>query len=392
MKKITLILVVLLINACSSSKRTKSAISSGNYDKAIKLSVKKLRKSTTSKAKQKLILLLEEGFEKAVAQDIRNLSQLELDNNSNVVQTIYETYVKMDKRQELIRPLLPLYIKNKKRDADFLFSNYNAEIAKSKKELTEYLYFNASRLLALNQKEAARNAYDDLTYLNRINPNYKDVSSLMEEAHFLGTNFVKVKLINDTNQIIPRRLEDDLLNFNSYGLNQFWTVFHSVVDDEINYDYQLQLLFKRIDVSPEKIVERQSLLEKRVKDGFEYVLDSNGNVALDSIGNRIKKDKFINVSSDFFEIHQEKATHIEAEVILNDLKTNQEVEIIPLESEFIFVYDFAEMSGDIRALNHQQKEMIKLKEVPFPSSEQMIFDTGEDLKEKLRELIDDLKI
>lgn len=392
MKKITLILVVLLINACSSSKRTKSAISSGNYDKAIKLSVKKLRKSTTSKAKQKLILLLEEGFEKAVAQDIRNLSQLELDNNSNVVQTIYETYMKMDKRQELIRPLLPLYIKNKKRDADFLFSNYNAEIAKSKEELTEYLYFNASRLLALNQKEAARNAYDDLTYLNRINPNYKDVNSLMEEAHFLGTNFVKVKLINDTNQIIPRRLEDDLLNFNSYGLNQFWTVFHSVVDDEINYDYQLQLLFKRIDVSPEKIVERQSLLEKRVKDGFEYVLDSNGNVALDSIGNRIKKDKFINVSSDFFEVHQEKATHIEAEVILNDLKTNQEVEIIPLESEFIFVYDFAEMSGDIRALNHQQKEMIKLKEVPFPSSEQMIFDTGEDLKEKLRELIDDLKI
>ena len=32
--------------------------------------------------------------------------------------------------------------------------------------------------------------FDDLAYLDQLNPNYKDVRSLMDEAKFKGTDFV----------------------------------------------------------------------------------------------------------------------------------------------------------------------------------------------------------
>ena len=128
----------------------------------------------------------------------------------------------------------------------------------------------------------------------------------MEEAHYRGTNYVIVNIENQTNQIIPKRLEDDLLNFNTYGLNQFWTAYHANADTNINYDYAMQLQLKRINISPERIVERQLLREQRIVDGWEYQLDGNGNVMKDSLGNDIKVDKIITVKARLFEFEQLK--------------------------------------------------------------------------------------
>ncbi len=381
------IIVISLLSACNSAKRAQKAISIGNYDKAILLATKKLQKNKTSKKKQKYVLLLEEAFAKAVETDNRNLERYKKDNNPAIIKQIFETYVALDKRQELIRPLLPLYKQNTEEKAIFHFMNYTEEINNAKTTLSDYLYANAIEQLKKNTTENARKAYEDLEYLNTINPNFKDVTHLMDEAHYKGTNFVLVQLENQTNQVIPRRLEADLLNFDTYGLDDFWTVFHPVKEAKIDYKYKLQMLFHRIDVSPEQLQEKQSILEKEIKDGFEYHTDSNGNVLRDSLGNGIKFDKYIVVKSDFYEIHQEKASHIEGELILSELKSNKIIETIPLESEFIFVNDFAEMSGDKRALDNYQLDMLQKKEIPFPTDEQMIFDTGEDLKKKLKHII-----
>ncbi len=393
-KETTFIFILsILISACNSTKKVQKNISTGNYDKAIAISVKKLRKSTKSKKKQKHILLLEDAFKKATDADLRNLDRLKLDRNPAVIEKIFETYNALDKRQELIIPLLPLFHTESNRNASFLFTDYTTEINTAKATLSDYLYANARKLLRNNNKKNARKAYTDLEYLNKISPNFKDVTQLLDEAHFKGTNFIIVQLKNQTNQVIPKRLEDDLLDFDTYGLNKFWTVFHSNKDTKLAYDYQLQLIFNRIDVSPERIQEKHSILEKEVKDGFEYQSDGNGNVLRDSLGNAIKIDKFKIVKSNFYEIHQEKASHIAAEVILESLgNSTQKLESFPLDSEFIFIHDFGEMSGDKRALDTHHLDLLRRKEVPFPTNEQMIFDTGEDLKEKLKSIIDDFNL
>ncbi|MEE9349569.1 MAG: hypothetical protein V3U80_05935 [Flavobacteriaceae bacterium] len=392
MKKITIIIVLsVLISACNSSKKVQKLISSGDYNRAIEISVKKLQKSTKGKKKQKHIVLLENAFARSVEMDLISLKRLEKDPNPSTIEEIFVIYSALQQRQDLIRPLLPLVHKKSGR-ALFQFNDYTDKINASKATLSDYLYTNAKRNLLSSLKEDARNAHKDLMYLNDLNNNFKDVDQLLKEAHYKGTNFVWVTLENQTNQVIPRRLEDDLLNFNTYGLNEFWTIFHNQKDTKTDYNYQLQLLFTGIDVSPERVNEKHTILEKEVEDGFEYKLDSNGNVARDSLGVAIKIPKYKIIKSDFYEIHQEKASHIAGEVVLNDLKNKQTIDTFPLDSEFIFINDFAEMSGDKRALDNHHLDLIGRREIPFPSNEQMIFDTGEDLKERLKSIIEDLNL
>jgi len=395
MKKITIILVLsVLISACNSTKKVQKLIASGDYNRALEISVKKLQKSKESKKKQKHILFLETAYKKSVEENNRQLQRLEKDPNPASIEQIFELYTALDQRQEIVRPLLPLYHKKSNRNITFDFVDYTDQINASKATLSDYLYSKALKLLNSNTRDNARKAYSDLNYLNDVNPNFKDVDALLKEAHYKGTTFVQVNLENQTNQVIPRRLEDDLLNFNTYGLDEFWTVFHSEEQNNTNYDYELKLLFNRIDVSPERLEEKHSILEKEIEDGFEYRLDENGNVARDTLGKPIKVTKYKIVRSDFYEIHQEKASHIAGDVVLTKLSGNGKriIDTFPLDSEFVFINDFAEMSGDNRALDSYHKDLLRHREIPFPSNEQMIFDTGEDLKEKLKHIIDDLNI
>ena len=71
--------------------------------------------------------------------------------------------------------------------------NYDQKIITTKDKLSDYLYTNAKNLLSsATQKGEYRSVYDDLIYLNKINPGYRNIKGMMEEAHHKGTDFVKV--------------------------------------------------------------------------------------------------------------------------------------------------------------------------------------------------------
>lgn len=217
-KLLLFILSIVTIVSCSSIKKTQEAINYGNYDQAIQIAVKELRENKTKKSNQDYILMLEEAIEKATLKDIENITFLKKDGNPANFETIYNTYLNLKNRQELIKPLLPLPILDKGKNAKFSFTDYTNEILATKTKLSDYLYVNAKNLLksSLN-KEDYRSAFDDLNYLDKINPNFKDVRNLIEEAHFKGTNFVYVSLQNKSDKVIRMRLEDDLLNFDTYN-------------------------------------------------------------------------------------------------------------------------------------------------------------------------------
>ena len=160
----------------------------------------------------------------------------------------------------------------------------------SKEDLSSFLYENARKLMVTNNKMDYREAYDDLAYLDQLNPNFRDVRALMEEAQYKGTDFVYVSTKNETNMVIPAKLQDDLLNFGTYGLNDKWTVYHSNKQKGVLYDFGMVLNFRQINISPEQVREKQFIKEKQIKDGTKTLLDSNGNVVKDSLGNPIKVD------------------------------------------------------------------------------------------------------
>lgn len=389
MKKVSFLISILSIflASCSGVKKAQTALHSGNYDQSITIALEKLKSNKTKKKNQEYIIILEEAFVKAVERDEKRLKILTLDGNPANSKEIFDIYNYLDRRQEKIRPLLPLWIEKRGKNASFLFKDYIAESQDAKNRLTTYLYTNSLNLLSSNIKENAREAHRDLSELNRINPNYKNVNQLLDEAHFKGTDFVYVKLLNDTPVAIPRRLEEDLLNFNSYDLGNFWTVYHTSLDKNIKYDIEMLIRFIDIKVSPEQLKERIIIKEKEIKDGFVYEYDKNGNVKKDSLGNDIKRDKFKTVKTEVLEITQFKAANIAAKVDFFDRQTNQLINTFPVTSEFIFEHHFATFKGDRRALEAPYLDWINRKFVPFPSSEQMIFDTGEDLKQKIKSII-----
>lgn len=386
MRKITLLLIATLFVACGV-KQTQTLLSNGNYDAAIDNAINSLSSNKTAKGKQDYVYLLEEAFAKAKARDINSLNLLKKENNPANYERIFNLYSQLRNRQERIKPLLPLPLHKEGRNAIFPMDDYSDQIIESKNRLSGYLYSNAKKLMNSSNKMDFRQAFDDLMYLDKLNPNYQDVRALMDQAQFKGTDFVHVYTKNETNMVIPARLQDDLLDFSTYGINDKWTVYHNNKQKNIKYDFGMIVNFRQINISPEQVKERQFVKEKQIKDGVKTLLDNNGNVVKDSLGNPIKVDNFKSITVSIYEFTQFKSCQVTAKVDYIDFRNNQLIDAFPVASEFVFDYIYANYNGDKRACEDSYYQYFDRRAVPFPSNEQMVYDTGEDLKAKLKSII-----
>ena len=232
-----------------------------------------------------------------------------------------------------------------------------------------------------------RFAFEQFQQIEHINPNFKDVRQLMEMAHQKGTDFVIVNMVNDTEKVIPARLEADLLNFSTYGLNNLWTVYHNTPVDHVKYDYNMLVNLRQINVSPEQVKERQIIKEKQIADGKKNLLDDKGNTVKDSLGNAVQVDNMKTVRCEYYEFKQFKAVQVTGNVEYINLNTQQLEDAFPVTSEFVFEHIYATSQGDRRALDNDLLPFLQRRSVPFPTEEQMIYDTGEDLKAQLKRII-----
>ena len=389
MKQILLTsLMLFFLISCGGVKKTQEALNTGNYGNAINTALKNIAENKTKKSNQPYIQMLEEAYKKNTERELQEIAFLKKDNNPANHEIIFNGYQNLKSIQERIKPLLPLKLYDENRDARFSFKDYDEEIIKSKRELSDYLYSNATALLNTGRyKEDFRKAFDQFSYLNDINPNYKDTQLKLEEAHGKGLDYVQVVMINDSEQIVPNRLEQDLLNFNTYGLNDLWTVYHTNALENIKYDYEMQVAFRNINISPEQVTEKQISKEKQIKDGYKYATNQDGEVLKDSLGNKIKIDKFKTVKCNFYQFTQLKSVEVVGNVSFLDLNSQQQINSYPLASQFVFNHVYAKHNGDTSALEEDMVPLLQLSAVPFPSNEQMVYDAGEDLKAKLKGIV-----
>ncbi|OOG77310.1 hypothetical protein [Flavobacterium sp. A45] len=387
MKKITLIIAFFTLITSCGVKQTQNNLASGNYDAAIDIALSNLRSNKDKKGKQDYIYLLEEAFAKAKERDLNTVSFLIKENNPSNLEKIYNTYLALNDRQEKIKPLLPLKLIKDERNAIFPFDDYDNQIISSKNALSNHLYTNAKALMLTNNKMNYRRVYDDLIYLDKINHNYKDVASIIDEAQLKGTDYVIVNTKNETNMIIPAQLQSDLLDFKSYNLNDKWTVYHTVKQKDTYYDYGMLISFRSILISPEQIKEREFFKERKVVDGQRKQVDDNGKIVLDRQGKPIMIDNVINASVKINEVRQFKSCQITAKVDYVENKTKQSLGSFPITSEYVFENIFATYKGDPRAADDNYNANFYNKAVPFPTSEQMVYDTGENLKAKINGVI-----
>ena len=210
-------LALAILVSCGGVRKTQEALNTGNFGQAIDKSIRELAGNKTRRSNQPYVLLLEDAYGKFVASELREINFLEKEGNPANLENIYRKYTGLKEVQNRIRPLLPLPVYEENREAHFAFREYDRDILSVKEDLSAYLYENASHLLEqATRKDEFRKAFEDFRYLNEINPGYADTREQMDRAYRNGLDYVRVELINDTRQVIPERLEADLLNFNTY--------------------------------------------------------------------------------------------------------------------------------------------------------------------------------
>lgn len=380
-KAILLLIVVATMAACSSVKRSQKAVNQGNYVEAIDLAVKKLQKNKTNKRSKELIPILEDAYAKFTETSLNRIAFLEKEGIPASKSEIFNLYSQLDYVQNSIRPLLPLYRLGG--EAQFQMNDYSSQLIEAKEEYASSLYERAQNLMASSQKLDYRSAHKTLNDLNKLSPGFRNTEQLIRDAHYYGTDFVFVEIKNETNLIIPDQLERDLLDFNTYRLDDFWTEFHSINRRDIDYDFEVILEFRNILFSPERVYEREVKLEREILDGYTYEIDRQGNYVLDSLGNRKRIDRYVVVKGTLYETTQSKAINVTGMVDYYNVQNQRKINSHPLETEFIFEHVFATFKGDDRVLNADERRLLRNRPVPFPTNEQMLYDASSEIKNRL---------
>jgi hypothetical protein len=374
-----LLITALILSSCGSSKKM---LEKGNYDAAIQKAVRQIRKNPDS---PKDIEALDRAYRIANEQDMERVTFLERENNPNNYEEVFAIYSRMKTRQSLVRSVLPMNLNG--RSIDYPYVDYDAKIISAKRKAAEYYYNSGKNLMKSGTKEAYRQAYQEMTRAQEYSGGmYPDLDPLIEEARFKGISRVIV-LVNNMTQIkLDPNWEADLLEIDTRGFENEWVEYHfKHLNDDIAYDYTIFVNLETIAISPDDVKEKDNLYKKKVENGFDYALDSRGNVMKDTAGNDIKIPKYKELQCTLIETHQFKSVRIDGNVEIIQENPRRQVRKEPIGAEHIFEHSSARAVGDLGALDAEALKMIENEAAPFPTDFEMLFMCTETLKPAIRE-------
>ena len=377
MKQMIYTLACLLLLA--SCKSVQEFVDRGDYDGAIAFAAKKLHGQ--KKRKTKHVQGLEEAFRKVTERDLRLMDRLK--SNDQNWDEVYQIASNMDRRQEIIRPFLPLVSKDGYA-AHFKFVKTAELMVEAANRAAEIHYLEAQKLLEgaeSGDKFAARKAFNHLQDIEQYFSSYENKTALMKKAHNLGKNRIELVMWNDADVIIPAAFEERVLELNLYGLNSFWEEYYFDPATDFPMDYKVILEIDDMQVSPEYEKETHHIDTKEVKDGFEYVFDKNGNVKKDSLGNDIKTPRYINVSAEVLELYRNKAARVSGMFRVISLKDSHQTYSAPIQVEAVFDSYSSRFFGDRRALCDRTINTLRSYPEPFPSDYDLTLQAADELKE-----------
>jgi hypothetical protein len=149
-------------------------------------------------------------------------------------------------------------------------------------------------------------------------------------------------------------------------------MYHFKKDNKMVYDYEAEISLNSFEISPEQVNSETYPQQARIKDGWEYVYDSAGNVMKDSLGNDIKRDKIITVQAEVKLFQQLKTGKIEGGIIITNLKTKTTISNDPLLGEAKFENVYGLLHGDQRAIEEKYYKALQNKEAPFPADSEFV--------------------
>jgi hypothetical protein len=374
MKNLILMTVTLaLLTSCASADKL---LERGDYDSAINLAIKKM---SGKKKKDVYVTALEQGFEKMTRKDMARIESLQNTGTPESWEEITRIAKNIQRRQDRIEPFLPL-ISETGYQAKFSFVRTDKIINEARTTAVTLYEKRLGQMVTdarEGNKDAARQAFNLIEHIQSLSTNYYK-QDLRDEMWNLGLTKIHIRIENHSNAIIPAGFEEELLSADFENKNNSWNRFYTEIDEDMHIDFEVVLKILDIATTREEFAEREFPYTKDIVDGWEYVLDARGNVAKDSLGNDIKRDKIVRVNATVVETLQTKKALIRARMDIIKAQNDARVFSQPVEVENVFTHTARNFYGDERALDSNLRQ--RIPPVSFPSDATLIWDAFQALK------------
>ncbi|MCK9611311.1 MAG: hypothetical protein PHR81_03055 [Bacteroidales bacterium] len=375
--KIIILLTLFLAAGCTSSKKY---LERGDFSMATKKAVSKLMKKPDN---AKEIWVLSQAFKKANIQNTDRIEFLRKTGKPEIWEEIYQNYFQLKTRQDLVKNLPGQILAS----VGFEIVNYDTDLIEAEKKACDYYYALGLKLLSQNDKFSARQAYDEFMKIKKHYKDYRDLDAQINKAIALGTTNVIFYIKNSSYALLPQDFEYEFMKITLSDAETRWVRYDSKEVEGINYDYTILLNLKVIDVSPERIREKNWIESKEIQDGWTYQLDNHGNVMHDSAGNDIKIPRYIKVSCMLKEIQQNKEAVLSGKVEHYNNITKQLMNSENITANSVFSNGYLIANGDLRALSAETKKRLGNGPLPFPSDFDMIMMANEYLQKAVKNVI-----
>jgi hypothetical protein len=375
------ILFLVLLIGCASPEKL---MMQGNYDAIIEKSIKNLIKNPNS---EEDAIMLDKAYNLAKDRDQERVKYLKVEGNPNTWDEMLSLYSSMKNRQSSVKRVLPLHIDG--RTVQYEFVDYDAEIVAAKNKAAEYYYNHGLSLMENKTRESYRQAYYELVKAKDYSGgSYRNLDQIIGEARELGMSRVLIGVENRTIINLPAEFTDGLIAVNANDINTNWVEYYTrQLDKTMKFDYYIDIILQVIEVSPD-LVQNNDLIEKKtVENGFEYALDSRGNVMKDTAGNDIKIKKYKEIQCTVIETHQLKDCNIRGEIEFTSVNPQALLKKQPVAAGTHFEHISARAVGDVNALSPEKKQLVAIEPIPFPDDIRMIIDCTEALKRSIYEAI-----
>lgn len=378
MKHIAYVLVAgILLAGCASSRKQ---MKTGNYAAAVETAVKKLRKNPDSEDD---IEILQRAYKIANEQDMERIRLLKMEDNPRNYDEVFQRYNSLMNRQASVRTVTPLQLNG--RSISFDYVDYTQDLLAAKKKAADYYYAHAQKIMENGTKESYRQAYAELRKVKSYVGDYQGIDQMLYDTKMQGMSRVLVSIENKTHLKLTPEFQESLLQLDLPRMNSDWVEYHTMhLNDEIDYDYLVFINLNRILVSPEQTGQEDKIEKKEIEDGFEYVLDANGNVMKDTSGNDIKIMKYKTIQCTLIETHMLKSCQIDGDVEIISTNPRQLIKKDPIGANSTFEHHWARAVGEQAALSPESKKKVEVGPLPFPSDVEMIMRCSESLKQAIR--------
>ena len=261
-----LFIASLLMAGCGSTTKN---LQQGNYDAVVDKTVKKLIKKPNAEDAAEM----DRAYRLANERDYERIKFLKNENNPDNYDEIFSRYNMLKERQRKVRTVTPMTVDGV--TYSYQYVDYDTEMIAAKKKAADYFYDNGKGLLEnAVQKEDYRDAYYQLSKASEYSGGqFDNIDAMIYDARMKGISRVIVEVNNLSPLQLPQQVEEDLVSFDTRGLDNEWVEYHfKHVDESVDYDYAALVKLTSIMVSPDGTEDTDEIYTKKIADGFDLSL------------------------------------------------------------------------------------------------------------------------